>query len=100
MKLNKIQATIIWISLSILIPATYFTVKEASVKNFQMKVWKGIENGDWKVTNGTVEQREINIRYMENKEDRNKAIETFGVFAFELLSLTGLLVYLTNKKND
>lgn len=100
MKLNKIQVAIIWISLSILIPVSYFALKEVSEQNFSMKVWRGIEKGEWKVDTHqpTTEQQEIDNGYRANKEKRDRAIEVFGVFAFELLSLTGLTVYLTHKR--
>jgi hypothetical protein len=98
MKLNKVQVAIIWISLSILIPASYNALKEISVNNASMKVWKAIEKGEMKEENTTAEQREINLGYMKNKEDRDRTAHVFSVFAFELLSLTGLLVYLTNRK--
>ncbi len=100
MKLNKVQVVIIWISISILIPVGYFAFKEVSANNFSMKVWKGIEKGEFKMETPTVEQQEIDNGYMHNKEKRDRTVEIFGIFSFEILSLTGLLLYLSNGRTS
>jgi hypothetical protein len=84
----------------ILVPVTYYSIKRIYANNLSMKCWKEIEKGELKLETPTAEQQEIDSGYMKNKEDRNKTMERFGLFVFELLSLTGLSVYLANRKKS
>lgn len=98
--MNKIQVAVIWASLSILLVAGYLTYKEVSLRDFQIsqdsslvKKWQSQNN------NGADEtQTKIEELVWRHEEERDKAIQTFVILAFGLLSGAGLLWYLFKGK--
>lgn len=102
MKFNKRQIKAIWICLSILIPTIYYltkTIVPLSRDTARMKrELEAIYGGSAGKDNG-----EESISFLKDDINRvqgevKRIMEISGLFIFELLSITGLLVYLGKEK--
>ena len=89
MNLNKKQVAVLWIGITVLVPAIYFAVTAAS--SLQQKE-------TFLLTAPSSE--EILIQRVSLIQERRMLFNKLGVFSFGLFSLTGLFVYLTNEKKS
>ena len=87
MKLTKKQVAVIWISVTVFMPAVYFALTAASSLRQKESFWAAAKPTE-----------EVLIQRVNIIRERRALYNKLGVFSFGLFSLTGLLVYWNNEK--